>query len=311
MSNQVSDSKKSYSLRRILKEGWINFRRNSFLSFGATGVITLALLVLSGLVVLNFFTDTVVSSLDEKVDISVYFQDTAKEDQILKIKSDLEGLESVRNVVYISKEKALEEFKGRHQDDQLIQDSISELEYNPLQPALNVKAKEFGQYASIVQFLESNTLSPVIDKVNFYENRAAIGRIEGISHGLTLWGTVVSLFLALVAVLVTFNTVRLTIYNKKQEIEIMKLVGASNWHIRGPFLAEGAFYGLLAAILTLVIFYPAIFFVSPKVLSFAPNVDLKQYFNSYFGEMFLIVFGSGLLLGMLSSAVAIRRHLKI
>lgn len=309
--NTVVDKNSSYSLRRILKAGWINFRRNSVLSLGATGVIALALLVLAGLIILNFFTDTVVTSLNEKVDISVYFEEAAKEDQILKIKSDLEELDSVKAVAYISREQALEEFKGRHQDDQLIQDSITELDYNPLQSSLNVKAKTFGQYASIAQFLESNTLKSVIDKINFYENEAAITRIEKISNGLALWGTAVSIFLAVVAVLVTFNTIRLTIYNKKQEIEIMKLVGASSWHIRGPFLAEGGFYGLLAALFALAVFYPLIYFISPKVLSFAPNVNLQQYFTGYLGEMLLIMIGSGLLLGMLSSFIAIRKHLKI
>lgn len=309
--SKVVDKNSSYSLRRILKAGWINFRRNSVLSFGATGVISLALLVLAGLIILNFFTDTVVVSLDDKVDISVYFQDEAKEDQILKIKSELEELDSVKTVAYVSKEQALEEFKGRHQDSQLIQDSITELDYNPLQSSLNVKANTFGQYAAIAQFLEGNTLKNVIDKINFYENEAAISRIEKISRGLTLWGTAVSIFLAVVAVLVTFNTIRLTIYNKKQEIEIMKLVGASSWHIRGPFLAEGGFYGLLAALFSLAIFYPLIYFISPKVLAFAPNVNLQQYFSSYLGEMLLIMIGSGLLLGMLSSFIAIRRHLKI
>ncbi|MDO8495721.1 MAG: permease-like cell division protein FtsX [bacterium] len=302
---------KSYSLARIIKAGWINFRRNSFLSFGATGILALALLVLSGLIILNFFTDTVVSSLDEKVDVSVYFQDSAKEDQILKIKSDLEGLNNVKAVAYVSKEQALEDFKSRHGTDQLIQDSISELDYNPLQSSLNVKATAFGQYASIVKFLEDNPLKTAIDKINFYENEAAINRIESISKGLSVWGTTITIFLALVAVLVTFNTIRLTIYNKKEEIEIMKLVGASSWHIRGPFVAEGAFYGIFAAILALAIFYPAIHFASPKVLSFAPNINLQGYFMNYLGEMLLVVFGVGLLLGMISSGIAIRKHLKI
>lgn len=274
-------------------------------------MITLVLLVLSGLVVLNFLTDMVVTSLDEKVDISVYFQDSAKEDQILKIKSDLERLNSVKGVSYISKEQALKEFKERHETDQLIKDSIAELDYNPLQSSLNVKANEFGQYASIVKFLEGNSLNTVIDKINFYENEAAITRIEKISRGLTFWGTIGSIFLGLVAGLVTFNTIRLTIYNQKQEIEIMKLVGASNWHIRGPFLTEGALYGLFAALLTLLIFYPMIFFASPKVASFAPNINLQQYFIGNLGEMLLIVIGSGLLLGMLSSTIAIRKHLKV
>lgn len=306
-----SNTEKTYSLRRIIKSGWINFCRHSFLSLGATGVIALALLVLSGLVALNFFTNMIVISLDEKVDISVYFQDSAKEDQILKIRSDLEGLASVKSVSYVSKEQALEEFKGRHQNDQLVKDSIAELDYNPLQSSLNIKAREFSQYAAIVKFLDNNTLSAVIDKINFYENEAAINRIEKISRGLTLWGTVVSIFLALVAGLVTFNTIRLTIYNQKQEIEIMKLVGASSWHIRGPFLTEGALYGLFAAALTLAIFYPVVYFASPQVASFAPQINLQQYFVGNLGEMLLIVVSAGLLLGMLSSTIAIRKHLKI
>lgn len=301
----------AYSFWRIIKAGWINFRRHQFLSLGATGVMALALLMISGLIVFNFLSSTVVSTLDEKVDVSVYFQDEAKEDQILRIKNNLEGLDTVKSVTYISREKALEDFKGRHQKDALIQESIAELDYNPLQASLNVKARDFNQYASIVQFLENNPLKSAIEKINFYENEAAINRIRGISHGLTAGGLGISLFLAAIAVLVTFNTIRLTIYNKKEEIEIMKLVGASNWHVRGPFLAEGAFYGLLAAIITLAVFYPVVSFLSPKILSFAPNLDLQGYFTSYLGQMLLIVIGSGLALGIFSSAIAIRKHLKV
>lgn len=289
----------------------MSFKRNSFLSFGATGVMALALLVFSGLIMLNFFTGKVVSFLDEKVDVSVYFQNEAQEDQILKVKSDLETLSNVRSVGYISKDKALEDFRVRHEDDRLIQDSLAELETNPLQASLNIKAVDPSQYASIAAFLESNSLKTVIDKISFYENEAAINRIRAISKGLSGWGLVTTLLLALVAVLVTFNTIRLTIYNKKEEIEIMKLVGASNWHIRGPFLAEGAFYGLFAAFLTLAIFYPATYFVSKELTSFAPTINLLAYFTGFLGQMILIVVGSGLALGIFSSFIAIRRHLKI
>ncbi len=299
------------SFKRILKSGWINFGRNRFMSLGATGTMALALLVLSGLMVLNFFTSQTVGFLDEKVDVSVYFQNDAKEDQILKIKSDLEELKNVKLVNYISQDQALADFKNRHQDDQLIQDSIAELENNPLQASLSIKAVDPGQYASIAQFLESNSLKSVIDKISFYENETAINRIEGISKSLSRGGLGVTLLLALVAVLVTFNTIRLTIYNKKQEIEIMKLVGATNWHVRGPFLVEGGLYGLFASFIALGIFYPAVNFTSNKLLSFAPNINLSQHFLANFGQMLAVIVGSGLALGIFGSLIAIRRHLKV
>jgi len=281
------------------------------MSLGATGTMALALLVLSGLIVLNFFTGQTVGFLDEKVDVSVYFQNDAKEDQILKIRSDLEEFKNVKSVSYISQNQALEDFKNRHKDNQLIQDSIAELENNPLQASLSIKAVDPSQYASIAQFLENNSLKEVIDKISFYENEAAINRIQGISKSLSRGGLGVTLLLALVAVLVTFNTIRLTIYNKKQEIEIMKLVGATNWHVRGPFLVEGGLYGLFASLATLAVFYPATHFISGKLLSFAPNINLFQHFMGNFGQMFVIIVGSGLALGIFGSMIAIRRHLKI
>ena len=299
------------SLKRIFRTGWINFQRNRFMSLGATGTMALALLVLSGLIVLNFFTGQTVGFLDEKVDVSVYFQNDAKEDQILKIRSDLEEFKNVKSVSYISQNQALEDFKNRHKDNQLIQDSIAELENNPLQASLSIKAVDPSQYASIAQFLENNSLKEVIDKISFYENEAAINRIQGISKSLSRGGLGVTLLLALVAVLVTFNTIRLTIYNKKQEIEIMKLVGATNWHVRGPFLVEGGLYGLFASLATLAVFYPATHFISGKLLSFAPNINLFQHFMGNFCQMFVIIVGSGLALGIFGSMIAIRRHLKI
>ncbi len=180
-----------------------------------------------------------------------------------------------------------------------------------MQASLNVKAVDSAQYASISKFLEKNSLKNVIDKISFYENEAAINRIRGISNSLSRGGLGVTLLLALVAVLVTFNTIRLTIYNKKEEIEIMKLVGATNWHVRGPFLVEGALYGFFSSLLTLAVFYPSVYFISNKLLSFAPNINLFNHFAGNLGQMLFIVIGAGLVLGIFGSFIAIRRHLKV
>ncbi|MBI2670193.1 MAG: ABC transporter permease [Candidatus Yanofskybacteria bacterium] len=299
------------NFKKIIDSGWTNFKRNSYLSFAATSIMALVLVLFLGLLSLQFLSLQVVTSLQEKIDISAYFKTDATEEQALKIKSDLSILPEVADVTYISQEEALADFKARHAQEELIQESLEQLDSNPLAASLNIKTKDPSQYASIAQFLENSSLRGVIDKINFYENRGVIDRIESISRGVRSWGLIVTLVLALVAVLVTFNTVRLTIFSQKQEIEIMRLVGASNWHIRGPYLAEGGLYGLFAAFIALAIFYPAVYFASDKIAAFAPGINLFGYFITGVPQVVLMVTLLGMFLGMVSSAIAIRKHLKI
>src|SRR3990167_5270979 len=298
-------------LKRIWKTGWTNFKRNSYLTLGTTGVMVLVLVLFSALMGVNFVSSKIVDILQEKVDVTAYFKADASEEEILSVRGELENLNEVRGVSYISKDQALEEFKAKHAGDALIQESLGELDFNPLQPALNIKAENSSQYASIVGFLEANKFRSLIDKINFYENEQVISRIESISTGLQNWGFILTMALALVAVLVTFNTIRLTIFNQRQEIEIMKLVGGSSWHIKAPFLVEGGLYGMFAAVVTLVIFYPVVYLVSPKMEMLMPNASLMGYFGSNAFQYIILVFSAGILLGVASSTIAIRRFLKV
>ncbi|MEK7076361.1 MAG: permease-like cell division protein FtsX [Patescibacteria group bacterium] len=297
--------------KRVFSVGWTNFKRNSYLSMGTTGVMVLVLFLFSGLMSLNFLASRIVSGLEEKVDVSVYFKNDASEEEINRVKSDLESSGMVKNVEYVSKDKALDEFKQRHAGDTLVQDSLAELDENPLQASLNVKADDSSQYASIVTFLEGNKFRSLVDKINFYENEQVIARVLAISGGIWNWGFLFTMALALIAILVTFNTIRLTIYNQKQEIEIMRLVGGSNWHIKAPYLVEGGMYGALAAAVVAVLFYPIAFFISPKIESLMPGVSLISYFVSNIFQFIPLLFFIGILLGVTSSFVAIRRFLKI
>jgi cell division transport system permease protein len=298
-------------LLRVIKAGWTNFKRNSYVSFGTTGVMALVLLLFLGLIGLNFLSTTIVSTLQSKVDISVYFKTQASEDEIGTVKSDLQKLGTVTSIEYISRQQALDDFKNRHAGDPLIQESLAQLEDNPLQASLNIKAGESSNYASIVSFLEANKFRTLIDKINFYENEQVINRVENISKALQNWGFISTLILSLIAVLVTFNTIRLTIYNQKQEIEIMRLVGGSNWYIKGPYLIEGAVYGAFAALIALVVFYPILHFASPKVATLMPGVSLMSYFVSNVWQFAPLMLGVGILLGVASSFIAIRRFLKV
>lgn len=273
--------------------------------------MSLVLLLFSVLMGVNFLSSKIVSSLQEKVDVTAYFKTEASEEEIMKVKDDLGSLQEVKDIEYVSRDQALEEFKARHVGDVLIQDSLAELSENPLQASLNIKAVDPSQYADIVTFLEGNKFRTLVDKINFYENEQVISRVENISQGIQGWGMVLTFAMALVAVLVTFNTIRLTIYNQKQEIEIMKLVGGSSWHIRAPFLVEGGIYGVIAAAITLVIFYPLVYLASPKVESLMTNASLMSYFTVNALQYIGMVVFAGILLGVVSSAVAIRRFLKI
>lgn len=298
-------------LKRIFWAGLTNFRRNSYMTYGTTGVMVLVLLLFSGLMTLNFLSQSIVRDLQEKVDVSAYFKVDVSEDEILLVKKDLEVNDKVASVTYVSRDQALRDFREKHAGDPLIQESLAILEDNPLQASLNIKAKESGQFADIVNFLEAHRLRSLIDKIDYYENQPVITRIESISRGIGLWGAIVTIILALIATLVTFNTIRLTILNQRQEIEIMRLVGGSNWYIRAPYLVEGGLYGLFAAVLTIVIFYPVAYFISPKVAVFIPGVSLMQYFISNWWQYGLVVVVVGTLLGIISSSIAIRRFLKV
>ena len=299
------------SLRRIFQVGYTNFKRNSYVSLGTTGVMVLVLVLFSGLMAVNFLSSEVVVNLREKIDVSAYFKTDISENEILSVKSELESLDSVKKVEYVSAEQALTEFKERHAGDAVIQDSLAELDFNPLQASLNIKAQDSAQFGSIVQFLETNKFRSVIDKINYYENEKVISRLQSVAGGIQNWGFIITMILAVIAVLVTFNTIRLTIYNQRQEIEIMKLVGGSSWHIKAPYLVEGGLYGAFAAAVTAVIFYPTLFFISPKIASFMPGTSLISYFFSNTFQFLFLIFFVGVLLGVVSSFVAIRRFLKV
>lgn len=298
-------------LQRVLSHGWINFRRNSYVTFGTTGVMALVLLLFLGLIAVNFLSDVLVTALENKVDVSIYFKQDSTTDAIREVKDDLERLNTVEAVQYVSQEEALALFKERHAQDALIQESLAELETNPLQASLNVKAVDTNQYASIVSFVETHKLRTAIDKINYYENEAVIGRVQSISQSAQQWGFVITVILAVIAVLVAFNTVRLTIYNQRSEIEIMRLVGGSNWYIRAPYMVEGALYGMFAGAFALAVFYVAAASISPKVAVVMPGVSFIGYFAGNAVQIILLVLAAGIGLGIVSSLIAIRRFLQV
>lgn len=221
------------------------------------------------------------------------------------------GLNEVKSADYVSKDAALDQFKQKHSDNSTLMQSIEELNDNPLQASLNIQAKSSGQYSSIVSFLEQGKFKSLIDKVNYHQNEEVINRVSNLAKNIGRGGMIVSLILAILAVFVTFNTIRLTMYNWRDEIAVMRLVGGGNWYIRGPFIVEGMIYGALAALITLIVMYPLLYFISPRITSFLPQVDLLYFFEINLAQILILLVGVGVALGSFSSIIAIRRYLRV
>lgn len=302
---------KRVTFKRILTNAWLSFRRNGWLSTATILVMMLTLFVIGGLLLVSVVANTVLDDLEQKIDISMSFRKATPEATILAVRREIEALATVREVNYVSPGEALADFKEKHANDPTVLASLEELgDENPLPATLNIKAKNPADFADIAKFLDNKSF-PGVEKINYFENQKVIERLSSVVRGVRSLGIAAVLVLGFVAVLVAFNTVRLAIYTAREEINIMKLVGATNWYIRGPFMIEGLLHGGIAAVATALLFFPVIWIASAKVLLFLPSVNLLGYFTSNFFEFLLILLVIGAILGVGSSMIAIRRYLKI
>ena len=303
-------------VRRILRAGFFNFWRNSTVSLASVLVMMVTLFVIGLISFSGALLKTSLAELANKIDINVTFVPTASESDILNIKQTIETLPEVFLVTYVSRAEALDEFKERHKNDQSILSALDEVGENPLGAVLNIKAREPSQYASVAEFLESNsTLSSggitIVDRINYFQNKAAIDRLTSIIDSAEKLSLALTLILSAISVLIAFNTIRLTIYIAKDEISVMRLVGASMSFIQGPFVVVGVIYGLVASLLTLLLFFPLTFWLGSATESFFVGFNVFGYYLRHFLELAAIIIFSGVAIGALSSMLAIRRYLKV
>ena len=298
------------TFKRMMRGGYHGFVRNGWLSTATIMVMSLVLFVMGMLIFMGALANSVLISLESKIDISVYFKTDASEENILAIKKEVESFSDVKDVSYVSKDAALQSFQDRHQTNALIADALTEIGENPLEASINIHAQNASRYAAISEFLAKKNY-PVVEKINYFENQEVIDRLSSIFATVRGFGALIALFLAFIAILVAFNTIRIAIFTMRDEIGIMRLVGAARWFIRGPFVVSGLLYGVVAACVTTLLFFPLTWLVAPKALLLVPNFDMFQYFLKNFFEFFAMMLAAGTTLGVLSSIIATRKYLKI
>lgn len=303
-------------LRRIIGNGARSFWRSGSVSFATVLIMTVTLAIIGILVFLSAILSHTLASIKDKVDVNVYFVTTASENDIILYQRRLAEIPEVERVLYTSREEALLAFRERHGNDELVLQALEELGDNPLGASLAIKAKDPAQYEGIANFLSSDPArdpsgTSIIDRVNYFQNKVVIDRLTAAIDATERAGIAIVLVFALASVVIAFATVRLAIYTSRDEIGIMRLMGASNMYIRGPFIVAGIIAGVVASLIVLFLLYPLTLWAGPPISAWLGGFNLFTYFTSNFAIFFGILVGSGFLLGGVASWFAVRRYLRI
>lgn len=297
-------------LRRIFRQGWRNIRRQGTLTFSAIVLAGVSLFLVGLLFFLQGFTSHVVVKLREQIDVSVYFKEDTREEEIFAVQEELQKLSEVKEVSYVSAQEALEKFQTKFADDPVITESLVETGRNPLLAALNVKVWEPAQYEAVTNYLEASSFEGLIENIDYRQNKELIDRLFSITSGIMRSVLVLGILLGVLAFLVIFNAIRLAIAHSQKEIEVMRLVGADRFFVTGPFLAQGAFIGFIAGIATLLFFALLSFFLGKPLENWTAGFHPFKYFVSNFLLFFLLQVALGVILAIVSSWLAVRKYLK-
>ena len=298
---------------RTLKFGWQSFYRNFWLSLVTVTIVSLSLVSISALVLVTTISQQALNYVNNKVDLSVNITPKVTEDKIFALKSVLESYKEVKSVNYISADEALVRFKERHISNQAIGESLLILGSNPLGASLNVQAFRHEDYDSLISKIQESDFKDIIQLTRFEDNQLLIERISDVSNKVRQVGIVISLIFLIVALLVVFNTIRMNIYTHRQEIEIMRLVGATNPFIRSPFLVQSVLYAFFATLLTGFVVYISLRWLDNYLTDFIAGEDFDFLLNFKSSAVFIFTteFAAVALLCMLASSIAMRRYLRV
>ncbi|MCX6745381.1 MAG: permease-like cell division protein FtsX [Candidatus Parcubacteria bacterium] len=300
------------SIFRVIKFAFQDFFRNFWLSIVTLTILILALFTVNLLIIFNLVTNTAITSIEDKVDINVYFKADISEDQVQNVQKYLQSMAQVKEVDFVSKNQALESFKTKHQDNPKILQSLEEININPLGASLIIKAKKSADYPVILENLQTPQYNNLIESKDFDDHKIVIERITSITQKVSRGVILVAIIFALISILIIFNAIRMAIYTHRDEIMAMKLVGATDWFVEVPFLLQGIIFAFLSIIITIIIIYPLLGFIRPYLQLILENdFNIVNYFNQNFIFIFGLEFLVAMFLNLISSYIAVKRYVKV
>lgn len=300
------------SFARIVKLGITNFWRNRWLSFAATLIMTLTLIIITIFVILTLVIGRTTDAIRAKMDVSVYFKDTATTDQIIDLQRKVANRSDVKEVRYISKEEAIEKCKTQTQCKKVV--GFINPNENPFPRSLDIKANNAENLDQIAQFVGEDEFKPIIHNISYQDNRLMMERLIAFTSFTKEVGWFMSIIFILISIFVILNTIRLAIFTRKDEIEIMRLVGASDAFVKVPFVIEGMLYGVLATIFAMSLQWAGLLAIGPRIEKYL-GAPVLQQLNSFFLNYFWLILGLelfvGMVIGICCSLISIRKYLKV
>lgn len=316
LGKRTKTKRKWLTFLRVCRYGIENFSRNAWLTTAATAIMVVTLLIISStLIARNVFADTL-QELRQKVDVSVYLRDDLSEQQREGLISLFKQQPIVTDVLYVSKEQARKEFQ---QDDARSLEelqALTEIRDNPLPASLTIKVSDPSKLSELDPIINSDRVQdaqyPGLESTAAGEKRASLDTIAKAASFTERAGLLLCVIAIIISILIIFNTIRMAIFNRRDEIQMMKLIGADKNFIQNPFIVEAVMYGIFAAVITTAIIYPLILTQADIVAKYgvvtAPTVSFLTHFPLLVVLLMVII---GALIGVVSSLLAIRRYLKV
>lgn len=303
------------NILRIIKFALQGFFRNFWLSVVTVTMMLMAVFSITLLFGMNYVKDTTIKTVENQVDILIEIKKGITREQVENFVADLEGLEEIKDISIITPEQNRDLFIANNKDKKVqeVLDIYTD-EENPFSYSLAVKAYKLSQYSNIIGFLNNEKYSNMVETSDIDTHEEVINTVNRAADFINKYSWYLAGIFLLISIVVIFNTIRISIYTRRDEIMIMKLVGASNWFIRAPFVVESIFYALVAVVIVLLLIFPLVNFIQPYFNNYFQGtqvIDLIGYFKNNFISIFVYQFVVLAVLNILSTAVAIRRYLRV
>ncbi len=301
-------------LTRTLRFAFTDFWRNFWLSLITVTIVFIALFSINSLLLIKNVSDYTLQTVEKKIDVSVFITPKTDENIILDLRARLLGFSEVKEVIYISADESLQSLRTRHANDETVLQAVEELGENPLGAQLIIQANSTNDYAPIIELLNEDRYDVIIADKNFDEHTYIIERVSTVTERIRSFALALSILFGVIAIIVVFNTLRVIIYTHREEIAIMRLVGATTWFIRMPYLWQSVMYAVFALGGFILIWYPLVGLIQPYVnglFADGSRIDLIGYYSTNFFLIFGAELASLILILGVASIIATQKHSKV